>query len=207
MKGITIMAAVAAGLVSVPVSAQSLDNQIINGHIAISGGDDHGSYTIDVLNGPISIGPSGYTQTFNVFRQLTEGGFATASNQINGTVTLNITGSALSVTMAGQVQPFELTSDFTNILGGISDANFSSSGVMSGVSMDLGGSFTSNSVDFSTFYLGYQPGTNVTQTAQLSFAAPAAVPEPATWAMMLLGFGAIGFAMRRKAKASALSPA
>ena len=26
----------------------------------------------------------------------------------------------------------------------------------------------------------------------------AAVPEPATWAMMLLGFGAIGFAMRRR---------
>jgi len=26
----------------------------------------------------------------------------------------------------------------------------------------------------------------------------AAVPEPATWAMMLLGFGAIGFTMRRR---------
>jgi hypothetical protein len=25
-----------------------------------------------------------------------------------------------------------------------------------------------------------------------------AVPEPATWAMMLLGFGAIGFSMRRR---------
>ncbi|MBB6124316.1 PEPxxWA-CTERM sorting domain-containing protein [Sphingobium subterraneum] len=29
-------------------------------------------------------------------------------------------------------------------------------------------------------------------------AATAAIPEPATWAMMLAGFGAIGFAMRRK---------
>lgn len=28
-----------------------------------------------------------------------------------------------------------------------------------------------------------------------------AVPEPATWAMMLLGFGAIGFAMRRQGRA------
>ncbi|MEH3120469.1 MAG: PEPxxWA-CTERM sorting domain-containing protein [Sphingomonas phyllosphaerae] len=27
-----------------------------------------------------------------------------------------------------------------------------------------------------------------------------AVPEPATWAMMMLGFGVVGFAMRRKAK-------
>lgn len=28
----------------------------------------------------------------------------------------------------------------------------------------------------------------------------AAVPEPATWAMMLLGFGAMGYAMRRGGK-------
>ena len=32
----------------------------------------------------------------------------------------------------------------------------------------------------------------------LSFGATAAVPEPATWALMLLGFGAVGFSMRRR---------
>ena len=31
-------------------------------------------------------------------------------------------------------------------------------------------------------------------------AVTAAVPEPATWAMMLIGFGGIGFAMRRRSK-------
>ena len=31
---------------------------------------------------------------------------------------------------------------------------------------------------------------------------PGAVPEPATWAMMLAGFGAMGFAMRRRGKVS-----
>jgi hypothetical protein len=38
-------------------------------------------------------------------------------------------------------------------------------------------------------------GTTATFTGNISFAA---VPEPGTWAMMLLGFGAVGFAMRRR---------
>ena len=40
-------------------------------------------------------------------------------------------------------------------------------------------------------------GGNGAYTGTLAF-APGAVPEPGTWAMMLLGFGAVGFAMRRR---------
>ena len=36
------------------------------------------------------------------------------------------------------------------------------------------------------------------QSSIININATPAVPEPATWAMMLLGFGGIGFAMRRK---------
>ncbi|HET6941946.1 MAG TPA: PEPxxWA-CTERM sorting domain-containing protein [Sphingomicrobium sp.] len=32
-------------------------------------------------------------------------------------------------------------------------------------------------------------------------AVPPGVPEPSTWAMMLLGFGAIGFSMRHRRRA------
>lgn len=37
-------------------------------------------------------------------------------------------------------------------------------------------------------------------TGQFAYSVTAAVPEPATWAMMLIGFGGIGFGMRRRAK-------
>lgn len=40
-----------------------------------------------------------------------------------------------------------------------------------------------------------------------SSAVAAAVPEPATWAMMLLGFGAVGFGMRRRSRTLALQAA
>ena len=42
-----------------------------------------------------------------------------------------------------------------------------------------------------------QPNTAITAGATITGALPGAVPEPATWAMMLMGFGAVGFAMRR----------
>ena len=42
------------------------------------------------------------------------------------------------------------------------------------------------------------PKTNAFETANFSVAA---VPEPATWAMMLIGFGAVGYSMRRRKSA------
>jgi hypothetical protein len=44
-------------------------------------------------------------------------------------------------------------------------------------------------------------GNTVTSFAQLGSGAVAAVPEPATWAMMLLGFGAVGGSIRRRRRA------
>lgn len=52
-----------------------------------------------------------------------------------------------------------------------------------------------------TFTLNIQgtPGTqNGSLGGNVAFAAGTAVPEPGTWALMLLGFGAVGFSMRRR---------
>jgi hypothetical protein len=46
-------------------------------------------------------------------------------------------------------------------------------------------------------------GGNAAFSGTLSFASVAAVPEPGTWALMLLGFGAVGSSMRRQRKDAA----
>ena len=43
---------------------------------------------------------------------------------------------------------------------------------------------------------------NGTRTSVITFAGAGAVPEPATWALMLVGFGAVGYGMRRRQKVS-----
>jgi hypothetical protein len=70
-----------------------------------------------------------------------------------------------------------------------------------------------NGLNTSVFYLGYDDQiTNqddnhddflVRVTVRESREVPD-VPEPATWATMLLGFGAIGFALRRRGKSGAI---
>mgnify|MGYP000966313315 CR=1 FL=1 len=62
----------------------------------------------------------------------------------------------------------------------------------------------------STSHLSFALPTNVTFTsASGTFlsATTSAVPEPATWAMMLAGFGLIGASMRRRVAIRAVSPA
>lgn len=46
--------------------------------------------------------------------------------------------------------------------------------------------------------------TGGTRSVNFAASAGAAVPEPGTWAMMLLGFGAIGGAMRRTRRSGKL---
>ena len=61
---------------------------------------------------------------------------------------------------------------------------------------------------FSTFYLGYDDQITNADDNHDDFIVRAtvrpAVPEPATWAMMLVGFGAMGVSLRRRRRTSTL---
>lgn len=55
-----------------------------------------------------------------------------------------------------------------------------------------------------TLSIAGSAGPNGSYNGTLSFVA-GAIPEPSTWALMILGFGAIGFGMRRKKKQAQVS--
>jgi hypothetical protein len=207
LKKIPVILFAIGGLVLVqaaPAASATLFGETLDANITITGQDDNGFYTLPVLVGPVVVGASGFSDTIPVFKQLTEDGFATASNQITGNVIVTIGAETISVEMQGQVQPFELESKFS----GIGAASFqiaadadSATGTTSGVNLDLFDSDTSHSVDFATFYLGFQPGTDLTQTETLTFATGVvggAVPEPSTWMLLLAGFAGLGFAGRSR---------
>ena len=54
-------------------------------------------------------------------------------------------------------------------------------------------------------YSGNLDATGVTHSATVAFDAPSAVPEPASWAMLIAGFGLVGAAARRRCGATAIS--
>jgi hypothetical protein len=80
--------------------------------------------------------------------------------------------------------------------GSIIRADFGSNGLEAGGQTSATYIFRTNATNYD------RGGTFTTQDGsvaqRLNFAPAAAVPEPGTWAMMLLGFGAIGFGMRRR---------
>jgi hypothetical protein len=192
--GIALLSTIA--LENAPAKAD-LIGQTFNANIEITGQDDNGSYTIPVFIGPVT-GPE--VHTTSVFKQLTQMGFATASNQLTGSVTFNISANTISVNFTGQAQPFELESKFTGIGGNIVSDVESSAGFQAGVSQVLFHNFDATSLDFASFYLGFQPGTNATQTETLTF-SPVSVPGPIAGAGLpglILASGALLALARRR---------
>ena len=93
------------------------------------------------------------------------------------------------------------------ILGGNTPLNGNASanrttlnGAITGLAIDQGGRFGFRWVDVNSGGSDHGLGVdNLTITASLADADAGAVPEPSTWAMLILGFGIVGGALRRRA--------
>jgi hypothetical protein len=134
----------------------------------------------------------------------------------SGPTTTNTT-TTIGYTDTGLANPFSEWLQFTSDLGGLysivastssASVNFTSI-VLTGPNgpFNLLPGFDNGTVEFwSLDNFNLQAGTYTltlngtnSQTGALSGNITMnPVPEPATWAMMLLGFGAVGFAMRRR---------
>ena len=140
--------------------------------------------SFEATDGPDTTGSTttvGYTDTALDNPSFSE--FLTFTNDLAGVYSLTLSTSSLSVDftsaiLSGPGGPFELIKEFDN---GIAEFwNLSSLFLEAGTYQ-----LTINGNNSSTGSLGGTVTIN-------------AVPEPGTWAMMLLGFGAAGYAMRRR---------
>ncbi|NIJ06764.1 hypothetical protein FHS31_000346 [Sphingomonas vulcanisoli] len=125
----------------------------------------------------------GFTSLYNLYGGLT-GGSRSFGN-------LNVSANAISFSgdffgLLGSVKRFALSSSY------VSGAALSGSSTFSGSIASLG--LTEGTFNYST------PSDTITLNVGSAAVAggAASVPEPATWAMMLMGFGAIGFTLRKR---------
>jgi hypothetical protein len=127
------------------------------------------------------------------------GGFSTFYSGLFGPALFGSGSGGVTFASAGSGQNFGL--GFGPLL--IVPLGYGSGGPLFGGAIWLGQSYAS---------LGLTPGQYVFTAPQDTVtinirAVDAAVPEPSTWAMMLLGFGAIGFAFRHRKGAPSSQPA
>lgn len=141
-----------------------------------------------------SIGILNPTNVIDYVLTVTRQGVTNTVTPLNAGIRGSFTASASALSIVGN-QSFNINNLFYNQANGSTLTGYSNYLV-------LFNDFTGAGFTYDT-----QPISGTTSTIQANNAAgfataggavSSAVPEPATWAMMTLGFGALGFAMRRK---------
>jgi len=189
LAGATTLIAASAANAAITIGSGSQIS--IGGSVVVNTADASQATSLDFTTGTTSNGSApGTVTTFN------GGGTGSFAGQFCSGSCGTINDIASLMVGASASPFFTLTDGVTFSLTSITSIDRSTPGILgffgTGVfSGTLGGDTinpTSANFIFST------QGGNVTT---FSATAVTAVPEPATWGLMLLGFGAIGFTMRR----------
>lgn len=207
-----ILAAAAMAL-SLPVTAQAAANVTINfssttavpannnfqGILAGLGLTSYATTGASIfLNGPASLvfeflgSESGFNDTFSTVGGLSLTEFTTLVNNFASPVLIGteyFAGGDLTKLL-----------NFTSNLGAAATVGDDGFGIFLGPRDQSGGTFN-------TFYLGYDDQiSNIDDNHDdfiVKVTVNSPVPEPSTWAMLLFGFGVVGFALRRRISRSA----
>jgi PEP-CTERM motif-containing protein len=162
---------------------------------------------------PFSTGGLSFWQLFDDYQYI--GVWNTGPGANNGTQFLISSDAALHVGLTGG-GPFVL--EFADVGLSYNARQFGAAHTITATFNLAGGGTATQSLvlnhGFQTFDLGDHMVTSVVFSGlgrgayeafdNLVYTVPgSAIPEASTWAMMLLGFGAIGIAMRRRARAAA----
>ena len=196
-------ALVAAAAVSAPASAVP----IANGTVTIA------DLYIPTVN--LTTNPATYSVTMgNTFQVLGTGGFTGVTGRIgveNGTLSFsNVVGTTLAQTVTNFFQfsdnmgnvfnftPTSVTTRTFNVTDGVTD---SISLFLLGNTAATGFDATPTSLTLSLNSTGGSAFSS-SQTLAIPPAITSAVPEPATWGMMIGGLGMVGGALRRRKRAA-----
>lgn len=111
-----------------------------------------------------------------------------------------VTINSLSIPFSGTAR-FSYFSKGGELAIAGNDVNFSTANT-NDFALDIRDANTSSPIGRSFNYsvVGFNDVASTRSVIVSNGSVSPAVPEPATWAMMLFGFGAMGFAMRRKGK-------
>jgi hypothetical protein len=155
----------------------SLANPISNSTSALNPFANISGFGFNVTNATVDIATSGVTTTSG----------STVTNAINGVGSGQIS-SGINVNFCGTSGP--------TCSGGANGGPTPGHTFGGNLVLEL----TSNplTVDLASPVLRFQNTGPTGNGSDTGLPVPGAVPEPATWAMMLLGFGAIGLTMRRR---------
>ena len=205
--------------VAVPAQAATIINCadtvgvciVTDENVIVNNGSNQTSVTGSTQNSGVSVL---FTSTGNLLDSANGAASVSASDQVLENLTFALLGGATFQTAMFNITPLDGQQNAFKTASAIftfSDGTFSTQSLSGNGNNQFGVTATGGVGISSVSFVSLGSGLGVESLRQLRLGGvslvTAAVPEPATWAMMLLGFGAMGVSLRRGRRTNSLRQA